>query len=83
MDTQDTQENRLLRLSGSAFLNQEIQAPRDGADGDELHLQITNGSGDVVAEGFGQVTSVTRKQRKLKKGDRGPTTERVFAAPFS
>lgn len=48
----------LIRFSGVAFTDRDLD------NGDELHVTVTNADGEVVANGFGKVASVTHRPRR-------------------
>lgn len=53
----ETPTESLLRVSGGIFTSRELQK------GEEVHLQVVDADGTVVAEGYGKVVAVGFKDR--------------------
>lgn len=66
----DTPDTAILRLSGGVVLHRELEK------GSEVHLQVVDTDGQVVADGYGRVISVTFKDR-LNEHGQTVSTERV------
>lgn len=65
---------RLIRFSGTAFTPDAVLD-----NGDELHVQVVNSSGAIVADAFGKVVAVTDRPRK----DAEMVIERVYSVRVS
>jgi hypothetical protein len=72
----ETPDKSLLRLSGAVFTHREL------TKGEEIHLQVVDADGAIVADGYGRVLSVQFKDQYDKDGN-VEATERVHGAKVS
>lgn len=65
--------DKLIRFSGTAFTDADID------NGDEVHVQVVNDMGGVIADGIGKVAAVTDRPRR----DDPTVIERIFSVKVS
>ncbi len=51
-------ENRLVRFSGTAFLEGPLERDQ------EVHVQVINADGELIANAYGRVDNVTERTRR-------------------
>lgn len=68
-------DKALVRFSGDAFVHRHL------TKGEEVHLQVVDADGQVVADGYGRVVGVSFRD-KLEDGNVVETT-RVHSVKFS
>jgi hypothetical protein len=69
-------DSTLMRVSGGVFTHRQL------TKGEEVHLQVVDADGVVVADGYGRVVGVAFKD-KLDKDGNVESTERVHSVKVS
>lgn len=67
----------LLRMSGGVFTHRELRK------GEEVHLQVVDADGQIVADGYGRVIGVAFKDKLDKETGDVVETERVHSVKVS
>jgi hypothetical protein len=67
----------LLRMSGGVFTHRELRK------GEEIHVQVVDADGVVVADGYGRVVAVQFKDTLDKESGDVTGTERIHSVKVS